>query len=223
MSVAYAELAVELPDSPYRMWIDGTLGEHLPLPDGYRVEIIGGEMIISPGPPFGHNWIISKIITAVNVRAAGDFSFRFEAVATTGFDLEPIQDAYIPDVVVLEREQAERILEQGVLYVRPSDLVMVVEITSRTNARNDRAPGPRLVRPDGTYQKCKWTGYARCGVPFYLVIDCDPQVSGSLLYSNPDPVDGSYLEVDSWSLGDPSRLPDPIGRTIPTDGWRTWS
>lgn len=223
MSVAYAELAVELPDSPYRMWIDGTLGEYLPLPDGYRVEIVGGEMLISPGPPFQHNRIISKIIAAVERQAEREPAFRFEAVATTGFDLEPIQDAYIPDVVLLEREQADRILDQGVRYVRPSDLAMVIEITSRTKARSDRAPGPQLVRGDGTFPQCKWTGYARCGIPFYLVVDCDPRVASSLLYSHPDVPGGTYLEVESTPLGEPVHLPDPIGLTIPTDRWRTWS
>lgn len=217
MSVAYAELAVELPDSPYRMWIDGTRGEYLPLPDGYRVEIIGGEMIISPGAPFSRNVAISEIIEAV----AGHPGYR--AVAATGLDLAPIQDGYIPDVVFIDREHSDRLLERGVRYIRPSDIAMAVEITSRTNARNDRAPGPQPVRADGTYPKCKWTGYARCGVPLYLVIDCHPKVASSLLYSNPDSGDGCYLEVESSPLGDPISLPDPIGLTIPTDRWRTWS
>ena len=217
MSVAYAELAVELPDSPYRMWIDGTLGEYLPLPDGYRVEIIGGEMIISPGAPLGHNISISDIIEAL----AGHPGFR--AIATTGLDLTPIQDAYIPDVILIDRDHSNELLERGIRYVQPADIAMVIEITSRTNARNDRAPGPQLVRDDGTFPKCKWTGYARCGIPFYLVVDCDPKVASSLLYSNPDIAGGTYLEVESSPLGDPIRLPDPIGLTIPTDRWRTWS
>lgn len=217
MSVAYAELAVELPDSPYRMWIDGTLGEYLPLPDGYRVEIIGGEMIISPGAPLGHNLVISDIIEAF----AGHSDFR--AVGTTGFDLEPIQDAYIPDVVLLDRVHAREIHAAGIRYVRPSDIAMAIEVTSRTNARNDRAPGPQLVRADGSYPKCKWTGYASCGVPFYLIVDCDPRVASTLLYTEPDIVEGTYLEVASRPLGEPIRLPDPIGLTIPTDEWRTWS
>jgi hypothetical protein len=217
MSVAYAELAVELPDSPYRMWIDGTLGEHLPLPDGYRVEIIGGEMIISPGAPLRHNVIISDIIESAAAHPA------FRAIGTTGLDLEPIQDAYIPDVVLIDRAHARKIHSQGVRYILPSDIAMAIEITSATNARRDRAPGPQPVRADGSYPKCKWTGYARCGIPFYLVVDCDPKVARSLLYSNPDAGEGSYLEVDSRPLGEPIRLPDPIGLTIPTDQWRTWS
>lgn len=217
MSVAYAELAVELPDSPYRMWIDGKLGEHLPLPDGYRVEIIGGSVIISPGAPLGHNIIISDIIEAV----AGHAGFR--AVGTTGFDLEQIQDGYIPDVVLIDRTHAKQIHRQGVRYVRPSDIAMAVEVTSRTNARNDRAPGPQLVRAGGSYPKSKWTGYARCGVPFYLVIDCDPKVSAALLYSEPDVDAGTYLKLDSWPLGEPIRLPAPMDLTIPTDEWQTWS
>jgi Uma2 family endonuclease len=167
--------------------------------------------------------IVSGIIGAAAVRQAAEPAFAFESIATTGFDLAPIQDAYIPDVVLIDRDRSNELLERGIHYVLPSDIAMVVEITSRTNARNDRAPGPQLVRADGTYPKWKWTGYARCGVPFYLVIDCDPKVAGSLLYSNPDIGDGCYLDVESSPLGDPIRLPDPIGLTIPTDRWRTWS
>ena len=55
------------------------------------------------------------------------------------------------------------------------------------------------------------------------MVDCDPKVARSLLYSNPDLGDGCYLEVDSRPLGEPIRLPDPIGLTIPTDQWYTWS
>jgi len=213
---------VDLPDSPYRMWIDGTLGDYVPLPDGYRVEIVGGDMVISPGAPLSHNFIIHAFVEAAAVRRSIEPSYRIAAMGTTGFDLEPIQEAYIPDILLLDYDHLLDIMNEGVRYVRPSDILMAVEITSRTNARIDRAPGPQLVRADGTYPKSKWTGYARCGVPFYLVVDCDKQVGQVLLYSVPDLDAGTYLEVEKWPLGEPIRLPEPINLTIPTDKWQTW-
>jgi hypothetical protein len=41
-----------LPDSPYAMWVRDELAGYLHLPkDGTRVEVIGGEIVVSPAPP----------------------------------------------------------------------------------------------------------------------------------------------------------------------------
>ncbi|NDU72585.1 hypothetical protein GWI34_08085 [Actinomadura sp. DSM 109109] len=41
----------ELPDTPYNLWLRDELADVLDLPrDGTRVEIVGGEIIVSPGP-----------------------------------------------------------------------------------------------------------------------------------------------------------------------------
>ncbi len=209
-----AQLAVELPDSPYRMWIDGTLDDHLPLPEIYRAEIIGGRIVLSRAEPFRHAWIVTRIIGAVSS------SSHLEVVAHTGLDLADIQDAYIPDLVLLDREHADRLARQGVPYLRPADVPVVVEITSKTSARHDRV---RPVSVDGACSGGKAMGYARCAVPFYLVVDCDPEVASIMLYSQPDSAAGTYLGVVTRPLGEPIQLPDLIGLTIPTDQWRTWT
>lgn len=61
MSVA-AVAHFMLPDSPYAMWVRDELASYLHLPkDGTRVEVIGGEIVVSPGPSVDHNGMVRDI------------------------------------------------------------------------------------------------------------------------------------------------------------------
>ena len=77
-----------LPDTPYAMWIRGELAEHLHLPkDGTRVEVVGSEIIVSPGPTLDHNLIVGDIQDRLAEARGADSEFPWRCVQTTDLDL----------------------------------------------------------------------------------------------------------------------------------------
>jgi hypothetical protein len=94
---------------------------------------------------------------------------------------------------------------------------LVVEVTSPSNATNDRQP--TLTHSAVT----KWNGYAQAGVPFYLLVDRDPRRAQTILYSLPDRIAGTYDHLRSWEFSETITLPDPFSIEIPTDDWEPWS
>jgi len=65
--MAYAEVLhgpLYLPEPAYDLWVAGRLAEILGVPeDGTRVEIIGGENVVSPGPRVGHGKIVHEVLS----------------------------------------------------------------------------------------------------------------------------------------------------------------
>jgi hypothetical protein len=57
-----------LPDTPYNLWVRGDLNDYVDAPEGSRVEVIGGKVVVSPPPGFPHNTIVGDINYAL-VRA----------------------------------------------------------------------------------------------------------------------------------------------------------
>ncbi len=206
-----------LPDSPYAMWVRDELAEFLRIPeDGTRVEVVGGEFVVSPAPVFSHAAILSDIQQAVATAAVLDPEYPWAVVQAINLNLAEIGDGYIPDLVVLSKDNAARCRVTDQLFVLPRQLELVVEVTSKSNAHNDREPvlGRRAT---------KWSGYARGGVPYYLLVDRDPRRPGVTLFGEPDRVDGSYRVLGTWKFGDPVSLREQFGIEITTDLWRPWS
>ena len=213
MSIAaIAHRHYTLPDTPYNLWVRGELADHLQLPhDGTRVEIIGGEIVVSPGPTISHNGIVQDIADTVAVARGTDPTFPWRCILTSDLDLTEIQDGYVPDLIILETKV---ILEARSLEARhlvPQQVNLVVEVTSKGNAADDRA------------SLTKWTGYARVGIPFYLLIDRSPKQAQAILYSSPDRSSGTYDHTRSWGFGEVIRLPEPFGFEISTELWKPWS
>ncbi|MFJ1934716.1 Uma2 family endonuclease [Kitasatospora sp. NPDC088160] len=215
--VAFAQLL--LPDSPYAMWVRGELGEYLRLPDdGTRVEVIGGEIVVSPAPVYLHEGILTDIQESVLAGKIADAKFQWRAVRTVNLDLVEIEGGYIPDMVIVSRDVDAEKRAKDVLYVHPVDLELVVEVTSASNARHDRRPMfGRQVKPT------KWSGYARTGIPYYLLVDRDPRQPGVTLFGEPDRGEGTYQVLGQWKFGEPVRLPKPFDLEINTGDWAPWA
>ncbi|WP_433468144.1 Uma2 family endonuclease [Spirillospora sp. CA-128828] len=96
------------------------------------------------------------------------------------------------------------------------DLALALEVTSPSTAPEDRRPGLRRANPT------KWNGYARVGIPFYLLVDRDPGEAQTTLFSEPDTASGSYKESMTWAFGEAIKLPEPFGIEIPTSEWEPW-
>ncbi|MGW7434820.1 Uma2 family endonuclease [Streptomyces sp. NPDC054849] len=81
---------------------------------------------------------------------------------------------------------------------------LVVEITSRSNAVNDRVS--------------KLKGYAAAGIPLYLLID--PHATGSpTIHLYGEPTDGKYRLLHAGKFGEAVHLPEPFDLTLDTFGY----
>lgn len=207
-----------LPDTPYNLWRRGELADHLRLPhDGTRVEIIGGEIVVSPGPAVGHNAIVQDVERGIFAAEAADSSFSWRCIHTTDLDLSEIKDGYIPDLIILAAKVLAEARDAEARHLLPHHIGMAVEVTSKGNAADDRQP--TLRRASAT----KWNGYARVGVPYYLLVDRDPRHAQAILYSGPDQDSGTYDRIRAWEFGETIRLPEPFDCEISTRLWKPWS
>ncbi|TDV42703.1 Uma2 family endonuclease [Actinophytocola oryzae] len=216
MSVA-AVAHFMLPDSPYAMWVRDELAGYLHLPkDGTRVEVIGGEIVVSPGPSVDHNGMVRDIERGLFAAELTDPTFVWRSVQTTDLNMFEIGDGYIPDLIVMDAEVLAEARATKARHLLPYQVDLVVEVTSRSNAVSDRRPDQK--RKAGT----KWSGYAHAGIPYYLLVDRDPKVCDITLYANPDTRAGTYVALQTWDFGETVRLPHPFGFEISTEHWDHW-
>ncbi|WP_220133775.1 Uma2 family endonuclease [Nonomuraea soli] len=212
MTIAQMHGPVLLPDSPYRMWLEGTLDDYLHVPDGSRVEIIDGEIVVSVAPGVPHAYIAETICKAVYRREFENPGYPWRALQGPQLDFMAWEDGYIPDIMLLDHDLLKDAVEARSARLVPDQAEVIVEITSQGNARRDR-PGK------GTG---KWCAYARAEVPYYLLVDLDPKVAATTLYSIPDAASAAYLHEEVWPFGEAIALPDPLNLRIPTDTWLPW-
>lgn len=154
--------------------------ESLDLPPGSKAEIIEGEVVVTPAPSFEHESYFARLSHQLNV-SGWSVSGNLGVLTPLG--------RFIPDMTVVALDYWERDSDEG---WQPADgIAMVVEITS-TNPSNDR--------------DAKRRGYARAGVPLYLLID--RQRKESVLFSEPEKAD--YAARARRALGEPIPLPAPF-------------
>ncbi|MEY9964656.1 Uma2 family endonuclease [Streptacidiphilus sp. MAP12-16] len=208
-----------LPEAPYDMWARGELAEYLHLPkDGTRVEIVGGVVSVSPGPDIDHAAIVSDIQEGLIIAKVASADFPWRALQGTDLNLIEIGDGYIPDLTVLHHEILTKARASRAKHVFPYQLQLAVEVTSPSNARKDREP---VV---GKEQRLtKWSGYARTGVQWYLLVDRDPRSLGITLYAEPDQGTGRYQVHSTWKFGEAVMLPEPLNFRFTTELWQPWA
>lgn len=207
---------LDLPAPPYELWLHDELDNYVNAPDGARVEVIGGEIVVSPAPLFGHAVIISEVQEQFIAAKLTDPDCNWQSLQNTGLNVAVVADGYIPDIVVMSKETFERASADPNHILRDDEAQLVVEVTSRSNCADDRKPGPKRER------RTKWNGYASAGIPFYLLIDRDPKVMSSTLYSEPHRAGAIYTASQTWPFGETIELPQPFGMSIATDRWFAW-
>ncbi|MFJ3927823.1 Uma2 family endonuclease [Streptomyces sp. NPDC090022] len=156
---------------------------------GDRTEIIEG-VIDSVPPTWDHELAIEAIRDQLMPRAR-------ELGCATGsgnLDLPGSPNWYVPDIAVVPRG-----LAKGSPALLPADVLLVVEVTSESNAETDRV--------------VKRKRYAEYGAPLYLLVD---RVEQSVtLFSEPGRL--GYSRADGpHPFGTPVRLPDPFGIELDT-------
>ncbi|MGY0464273.1 Uma2 family endonuclease [Kitasatospora sp. cg17-2] len=203
-----------LPESPYALWVRGELDGHLGLPERLRVEVISGEFVVTPYPPVVHALILSDLHEWLFRAESRDEGFPWQVLQHVGVDLAEVGDGYCSDLVLVSAE-ADLLENAEDRYLRPDEISLVAEVTAYPGAHNDRSPV--------SGKPTKWSGYARNGVPYYLLVDRDPRQSGITLFGEPNRAEAAYRTLGEWKFGEAVRLPGPFDVEIDTGAWKPWS
>ena len=212
---------LELSKPAHDLWVEGRLHEELGIPDDKRtrIEIIGGEIVVSPAPFVDHGYIVTDIQEAFLRRKFDSPDFPWRAAQVIGFNLTRVGDGYIPDLIVLVEEEFRSASAAHARALTAKQIGMAVEVTSKWTANSDREPGRSRAKPKRT----KWNGYAHEEVEFYLLVDRAPNKATVTLFTEPNSARGIYDGTQSWKFGETVVLPEPFGVEIATDAWAPWS
>ncbi|WP_226967324.1 Uma2 family endonuclease [Streptomyces phaeolivaceus] len=162
-------------------------------PEGWRVELIEGEICVTPPANGEHEEIVSEVNHQVG-RKAGDASLR--NYTGIGLDVPGASETghVIPDLVIAPKGSFG---DQGEWH-DPSAALLVAEVTSDSTAVKDR---DRKIH-----------GYARANIPVYLLIDREEgQV---IVYSEPS--GDEYTKGAQHKMGLVVPLPAPLGFELDT-------
>ncbi|MFJ4427334.1 Uma2 family endonuclease [Streptomyces bobili] len=148
--------------------------EQMPVPEGFRVEIVEGSVFMTPQRDT-HWGIIRRIVRAVEDR----FGVDVRVFSDVRIDFPGHENGFCPDVAKL-RDSAEKD-DEG--RWRHEDVEFVAEVISQGTATNDYGP--------------KKTAYATAEVPVYLI--ADPYQGRCYVYT--DPKDGHYVTSTRVDFG----------------------
>ncbi|MFF8192416.1 Uma2 family endonuclease [Streptomyces bobili] len=148
--------------------------EQMPVPEGFRVEIVGGSVFMTPQRDT-HWGIIRRIVRAVEDR----FGVDVRVFSDVRIDFPGHENGFCPDVAKL-RDSAEKD-DEG--RWRHEDVEFVAEVISQGTATNEYGP--------------KKTAYATAEVPVYLI--ADPYQGRFYVYT--DPKDGHYVTSTRVDFG----------------------
>ncbi|WP_268219725.1 Uma2 family endonuclease [Streptomyces sp. EMB24] len=173
--------------------LEGFLALHPP--EGFRAELIDGEIVLTPPPDGDHEDALARIVTQVIRRSRTDMDFSGnKGLKLKGGGACP-KNHVIPDGTFAPTELR---LYRGADPWMPCDgVAMVVEVTS-TKPQADREAKRRC--------------YALGGIPLYLLVD--RETSSITLFG--DPEGDEYRERRTRPLGKPLTLPGPFASDLDT-------
>ncbi|MFF4487069.1 Uma2 family endonuclease [Streptomyces sp. NPDC001544] len=191
--------ALTVSQEPEQSWDDLVrFWEEMEWPEGSTVEIIEGIVTVSPAPAFRHNVIVARIHRRlVPVIPEGCEIFQTQSIAVPSrFGM------FTPDLMVAPVPEDDDMAT----YMPAGMAELVVEVTSKSNARHDRVS--------------KLAGYAAAGIPLYLLVDrWAPNGPTVTLYG--EPKDDVYRPLSAAKFGEAVRLPAPFDLVIDTSDFPT--
>ncbi|MEU0743440.1 Uma2 family endonuclease [Streptomyces sp. NPDC006134] len=174
-------------DDLVRFW------EEMEWPEGSKVEIIEGIITVSPAPASRHNVIAARI----QRRLYSVIPEHLEIFQTQAIAVPTRLGMLVPDLLVAPVEECA----EADSHIPAALAELVVEITSKSNARHDRVSKP--------------AAYATAGIPLYLLVDrWAPGGPTVTLYG--EPKGDVYRVLSAAKFGDPVKLPEPFGLTLDT-------
>ncbi|MFJ8147144.1 Uma2 family endonuclease [Streptomyces sp. NPDC096048] len=164
--------------------------EKMPVPEGYKTEIVGGHIFMTPQRDT-HWDIIADIYDQLRTKYP-----RKRVKSDVRMDYPGYLNGFASDVVAL----AEGARKDDKGHWRPEDVEFVAEVVSRSTAGNDHGP--------------KKDAYAAADVPVYLIVD--PYAGEWHLHTLPK--DGTYHAAVSFGFGEDIDLTGTVvGLTLQTD------
>ncbi|POX42024.1 hypothetical protein C3486_07080 [Streptomyces sp. Ru73] len=162
-------------------------------PKGWRVELIEGQIHVVPPPNGRHEEIVTEVVDQVAGRR------KDRALRTyTGIGLHIPRASgtgkVIPDLIIAPKGS----FDTDALWHDPGPVLLVGEVTSDSTAANDRIK--------------KLQGYARAGIPCYLLID---RTAGSAVLCT-EPAGDHYGRVETVEFSKVLTLPEPLGFDLDT-------
>ncbi|MER6397794.1 Uma2 family endonuclease [Kitasatospora sp. NPDC001603] len=153
------------------------IADQLPqIPGIGKVEIADGEIVMMMSPVMRHELAVLRIARQLNAQVPNTHPGH---IAYHGADLEDVGLGRLrnPDLMVFP----EALLESEQSAVLPHDVLLVVEIVSKSNPEND--------------YRDKVRDYSAMGIPFYLIID--PRTGTGIVHSEP-----GYDSCEKFAFGD---------------------
>ncbi len=170
-----------------RLWYE------LEVPPGTRVELIGGELVVSPTGGVWHSEAVYGLTVSL-VRVSERHRWVIHTNLTA--HVSPTRERLIPDLMVAPKDAPPF----GECELLASGALLVAEVVSPWSQRRDREVKPR--------------SYARGGVPLCLLIDRFADPPTVTLFSEPG--EDGYGSRHTATAGQPLRLPRPFGITLDT-------
>ncbi|MCX4788379.1 MULTISPECIES: Uma2 family endonuclease [unclassified Streptomyces] len=171
----------------------------LDVPEGWRAEIDEGRIVLTPPRHAHHHAIVGRVQHRLYEVLPEEWGI-YQVLAV---HVAAIDKLYMPHLVVMPSEVIAAADPETNDPVDASEALLIVEITSKGNARDDRTK--------------KYRAYARAGVPMYLLIDrFDTRGAMATLFTEPNE-DGTYKHSDPVPFGKPLTLPQPFGTTLLTE------
>jgi len=167
----------------------------LDTPEGFRAELIEGEIVVTPPPDGEHEDCIELVLDQVYGKSRTKMQFS----GNKGLKLQSAsgcpRDHVIPDGTFAPREL--RLYRDADSWMPCDGVAMVLEVTS-SKPKADREAKRRC--------------YARGGIPLYLLVD--REASSITLFSGPEK--GDYRQHCTLPLGKPVPLPEPFAFELDT-------
>lgn len=185
--------AVERPHSDRPLITEANrLMDRLP---GYRVEIIGGQLIVSPPPDGPHSEVLSDLL--LPFATAGLHSTESKVLQGIGLWLPTgTEDYAIPDLSLVDADYRDHCVENN--CYDPVCFRLVLEVTS-SNYRTDL--------------RDKVKAYASAKIPVYVIVDRKHQ----RLHMLTNPAGDDYENHRPYSPGEIVTLPASIGAEVTLD------
>ncbi|WP_333737446.1 Uma2 family endonuclease [Streptomyces sp. IBSBF 2806] len=186
--------ALTVGHDPEQSWDDLVrFWEEMDWPEGSKVEIIEGIVTVSPAPAYRHNVIAERI----QRRLYSVIPENWGIFQTLAIAVPSRLGMLIPDLVVAPvREHTE-----ADTHIPAALAELVVEVTSKSNARHDRISKP--------------AAYASAGIPFHLLVDrWAPEGASATLYG--EPKGDAHRLLSTAKFGEALKLPAPFDVVIDT-------
>jgi Uma2 family endonuclease len=162
---------------------------------GYRVEILGGVLTVTPPPDLAHARALARLRRPF--AAAGLDGGETEVLEGVGLWLpDGPEDFAVPDLCVIDADAEEHLVEHN--CYDPAAFRLVLEVTSG-NHRNDL--------------QSKVVAYGNANVPVYVIVDRKHK----RLHVLTEPMENGYASHRLHAPGEQVTLPDLIGAAVTLD------